>query len=577
MKKRIFASLSLVGTVITLVTALLTLSAFYQLFTAQAREQLRTEAELLSRAINQDEAGSETYLEALAGGVSDKSLRLTVVSPDGQVRFDSQSNPAAMENHLGREEIAGAFQTGFGEAVRQSDTVGKDTFYCAVRLADGSVLRVARNLDSITTVFLNVLPLMLLIVALLLAGGLLVSKWLTRRLIAPLNGAAAALLEGGAADENAAPPYEELEPFFQRIGEQRDEIRAHLRLLRKERDSFDQIIGQMKEGLVLIDAEKNILSVNPAALLMLGSREGDWRGQSLLSVSRNPVLNQAVEDAFHSLLDRDAPFRTRGGCEVSAAVHPAIQDGKLSGAVILLVDVTAQKRAEQVRREFSANVSHELKTPLTSINGFAEMIENGMASSEADVRKFAGFIHREAGRLIGLIGDIMRLSQIEELSPGAGAETRDLAAAVREAASRLGPMAREKDVALTVDADGPVMLRAMRRMMDELVANLAENAMKYNRPGGTVEILVRQEDGEAVLTVRDNGIGIGREHQERIFERFYRVDKSRSKQSGGTGLGLSIVKHIVEYHGGKISLESEPGAGTEITVRLPVGENNKKE
>jgi len=573
MRKRIYLTLCLTAIIATLLTSTLTLYAFYGVFTRETEAQLRTEGKLLAQTLSYSGENDQAYLNSLSKQVK-SDLRITLVKADGTVFFDSSVDYKTMANHADRPEIAAAMQSGSGENVHFSQTLGRDTYYYAIRLADGNVLRVARQLASISASFWDMLPLIIGIIALILIVSFIIASALTKKLIRPLEKVTRnmdAIISGQKEDND--PIYDELEPFFAKIKEQNKQISLYLEELREERDTIEAVSKQMKEGLILIDRRKNILSVNNSAITLLNAKEGIYTGQNLMALTRNMELNIAASNAITEGEGTDFTIHTtHGNCRLM--INPAYAEGEISGAILLMIDVTEQIKAEQIRREFSANVSHELKTPLTSINGFAEMIENGMASDPKDVTRFASFIHRESSRLISTINDIMRLSEIEETNQQASFEQVDLLELAHQVKETLFYIAKEKDVELILDGPGS-NIEANSRMIEELIFNLTDNAIKYNRPGGQVRITIDENEAakEATIIVADNGIGIPEEHQKRIFERFYRVDKSRSKQSGGTGLGLSIVKHIVEYHNGKIDLQSSSDTGTTITVHLPLDQN----
>lgn len=559
MKRNVYWSLCAAAIGMALLTAALTLWSAHGLLVRQVQQELRDEHKLIARSVAYTGEERLDYLSSL--DIRFDSFRVTLITPEGGVLFDSDNDRAGMENHLDRPEVREALSVGSGEDIRRSETMGLDTCYYAAALPDGSVLRVSKQTRSIGAVFAGVIPLMAGIVLVTLLLSMLLASRLTRRLVRPVEALAEDL-------ENTASlrGYEELEPFYRKLREKNRLIGEQMERLRAERDTIKTITSNMKEGLLLLGREKEVLSVNAAALSLLGSPAGEYEGKNVLVVTRDAELGACIERAAGGegadvVLERD-------GRACHAFASPVREDGgQVAGTIVLLLDVTEQQRAEQVRREFTANVSHELKTPLTSISGFAEMLQNGMASGEEDVKRFAGRIYSEARRLIALTDDIIRLSRIEQ-SGAVEDEPVELRALCEGAAEALRFPAEQKQVAIAVSGD-LVTVRGSRQMLDELVCNLADNAVKYNRPGGRVDLSVRREGDWAAVTVADTGIGIPREHQARIFERFYRVDKSRSKQTGGTGLGLSIVKHIVERHGGSISLESAPGAGTSVTVRLP--------
>ncbi|OUO67223.1 ATP-binding protein [Anaerotruncus colihominis] len=559
MKKRVFWSLCSISVLMVLLTAALTLRSYYAVLLGQAQRDLADDFKLVARSIDFTRPDEVAYLQSL--GLQFDSFRITMISPDGTVLFDTDNDSASMENHLERPEVAAALDGRTGSDVRHSDTMGMDTVYYAGRLSDGTVLRVSKQTRSVGAAFAAGVPVMLVIVAAAIAICLFVSSRLTRRLLRPIEALADNLEQGarGAA-------YEELEPFFAKIREQNRLIQEQVKRLREERDTINTITSNMKEGMVLLDLERGILSVNHSALMLLDAAEGVYEGKNILNLSRSELLGDCAGKALAGAAADAVLERDGRACHIFAS---PVRDagGAICGAIVLLLDVTEQQRAEQVRRDFAANVSHELKTPLTSISGFAEMMENGMADNSQDVRRFAGRIYTQAQRLIALTDDIIRLSRIEraDLTENVPVELRALC---DRAVETLRFTAEQKQVEIAVTG-GSAPVRGDRQMLDELITNLVDNAVKYNRPGGRVDVSLSVQDGLVCLRVADTGIGIPKEHQERIFERFYRVDQSRSKQTGGTGLGLSIVKHVVERHGGSITLESVPGEGTAVTVRLP--------
>ncbi len=559
MKKRMYWSQCITAILVALVTAALTLWPVYGLLVRQARGTLANEWKLIAQSIAYAGPDSGSYLSSL--NVRSDSFRITLIAPDGKVLYDSDSELAYQENHLDRPEIAAAFSEGKGENMRHSDTLGLDLYYYAQKLPDGNVLRVSNQARSIGAVFVTIIPIMLFIVLLIFIVSMLAASRMTRRFILPIQ-----KLAENINDPVEPEGYEELEPFIVKIRRQNRLIHEQVERLRAERDTISVITHNMNEGLILLDQSHNVLSVNSSALSLLGARPGEYEGKNILMISRNTDLTACIADATEKgesgslLLEKDGR-----SCRVS--VSAVYRGEEICGAIVLLLDVTEQQRAEKIRRDFTANVSHELKTPLTSISGFAEMIENGMVKGETDIQKFAGRIYQEANRLIVLTDDIIRLSRIEQDGTPAKepVELRELCDNVIRS---LRFVSDRKQVELSVTGE-PLTINGNPRMLEELVQNLCDNAVKYNLPGGRVDVSVRQDGSNAVLTVSDTGIGIPREYQKRIFERFYRVDKSRSKQTGGTGLGLSIVKHIVECHGGSIRLESTENVGTTITVCLP--------
>ena len=544
MTSKIFRSTVFVAALVLLSSLSVILGVLYNHFTDVQVAQLKDE---LSLAVT----GTEQYGNAFLENVEADRFRVTWIDKDGTVLFDTQADQSAMENHADREEIREAMETGTGSAVRNSSTMTEQTYYEAMRLYDGTVLRVSANQASAWALMIDLLWPIVLIGVLAIGLSLVLARRMARKIVGPLN---VLDLERPLANDT----YEELSPLLRRINRQHLQIEAQMRKLRRKADEFSQITSHMQEGLVVLDKETNIRSINSAAVKIFGAEENSV-GSSFFRLGGSNALRPALNDA----LDRGHGTATlaENGRVYRFDMSRIRSDGRLLGAVILAVDVTEAQNAEQLRREFSANVSHELKTPLQSIIGSAELLESGMVRPE-DAPRFVGHIRREAARLVDLIEDIIRLSQLDEgIAPTM--EDVDLLALAQEVKTILEPCAAEKDVRIEVSGQG-FPLTGVRRMLQEVIYNLCDNAVKYNVPGGRVQIRV---DGRK-LTVSDTGIGIPQEHQVRIFERFYRVDKSHSKASGGTGLGLSIVKHAVAYHNAKITLDSAPGKGTAISIQF---------
>ena len=461
-----------------------------------------------------------------------------------------------MENHKDRTEIQDALKLGQGQSSRYSSTLMEKTLYFARRLKDGSVLRISVSRATAWRLVLGMLqPVLMVLAAALLLSGLLAGR-LSKKIVEPLNH-----LDLEHPLDNEC--YEEISPLLNRINRQHEEIQQQLRVMRQRTDEFNQIIGNMQEGLVLLDEKENVLSINAAAMKLFGVEE-NCVGQSFLTVDRNHEISLAIQQA---LSDGHAEIRChRGGRVYQFDLSRIDSDGRVVGAVLLAFDITEQEYAERNRREFTANVSHELKTPLQGILGSAELIEKGMVQTE-DVPHFIGQIRTEATRMVTLIGDIIRLSQLDE-GDEMPREKVELFALAEEVTDSLKDEAAKKTVTLVVEGQA-ASIEGVRRLLYEIFYNLCDNAIKYNVPGGSVHFFVDSNEKSAVVKVADTGIGIPAEDQSRVFERFYRVDKSHSKASGGTGLGLSIVKHAVQYHHGSIELKSEPGKGTEITCIFP--------
>ena len=550
MTKRIFRATLLVGVAVLIASLTLVMGALYSYFGRVQESQLRDE---LSLAVVGVEQNGTDYLRKLE---SDQ-YRITWLRADGAVLYDTQADAESMENHAQRQEVQQALATGEGESSRYSDTLLQKTVYYAKRLPDGTVLRLSAIRVTTGVLVLNMLqPILLVLAAALILSGVLASR-LARRITEPLN-----RLDLEHPLENDT--YEELAPLLRRMEHQRRQIDRQMDELRRRSEEFEQITGSMSEGLVLLDEAGVILSINPAARRLLDAAE-NCVGQDLLTVDRDVALSDALRQAAGQ---GHSEFRgQRNGREYQFDVTRIQSEGRTAGTVLLVFDVTERAFAERNRREFTANVSHELKTPLQGIIGSAELLENGLVKQE-DVPRFIGHIRSEAQRLVTLIGDIIRLSQLDEGEP-MPAEPVELLALAREAAESLQSAAAARNVTITVEGE-PVELTGVRRLLYEIVFNLCDNAIKYNTDGGRVQVTVTKENETAAVTVRDTGIGIPPDQQDRVFERFYRVDKSHSKASGGTGLGLSIVKHAVQYHHGAIHLQSEVGKGTEIRVTFPV-------
>ena len=550
MTKRIFRATLLVGVAVLIASLTLVMGALYSYFGRVQESQLRDE---LSLAVVGVEQNGTDYLRKLK---SDQ-YRITWLRADGAVLYDTQADAESMENHAQRQEVQQALATGEGESSRYSDTLLQKTVYYAKRLPDGTVLRLSAVRVTAGVLVLNMLqPILLVLAAALILSGVLASR-LARRITEPLN-----RLDLEHPLENET--YEELAPLLRRMEHQRRQIDRQMDELRRRSEEFEQITGSMSEGLVLLDEAGVILSINPAARRLLDAAE-NCVGQDLLTVDRDVALSDALRQAAEQ---GHSEFRgQRNGREYQFDVTRIQSEGRTAGTVLLVFDVTERAFAERNRREFTANVSHELKTPLQGIIGSAELLENGLVKQE-DVPRFIGHIRSEAQRLVTLIGDIIRLSQLDEGEP-MPAEPVELLALAREAAESLQSAAAARNVTVTVEGE-PVELTGVRRLLYEIVFNLCDNAIKYNTDGGRVQVTVTKENETAAVTVRDTGIGIPPDQQDRVFERFYRVDKSHSKASGGTGLGLSIVKHAVQYLHGAIHLQSEVGKGTEIRVTFPL-------
>ena len=548
MTKKIFRSIIAVAMVVLLAGLFIASTFLYDYFNKSQVSQLKEELSLV--ATNVDKVGIE-YFDNFNSPV----FRFTLIDADGGVLYDSQATAEDMENHLEREEIAEALESGHGSSARYSSTLTERTFYEATRLESGKVLRISVSQVTVGALILGMLPAICAIVLISIVVALLLSHKMAKSIVKPLNELD---LESPAENET----YEELAPILTKLNKQHKQITRQMQELRQKSDEFEQITASMNEGLVLLDKKGMILSINAAAKKLFGADEMAI-GRDFLTLDRSADMSRAIEKALDG---KKAELREeRNGSEYQFIINHTESDGKMIGVVILCFDITETAFAERTRKEFTANVSHELKTPLQSIIGSAELLENGLVKPE-DTKRFVGNIKNEATRLVSLINDIIRLSQLDEDSETA-TESVDLYDIANEVIEVLIVSASKKQVKLRLNGESCVM-NGIRRYLYEIVYNLCDNAIRYNKDGGKVMIDLKNKDGNIVLSVSDTGIGIPAEHQNRIFERFYRVDKSHSKETGGTGLGLSIVKHAVAYHGGTIKLESKLGEGTTITVEF---------
>ena len=546
MTKKIFRSIITVAMVVLLASLFIASSFLYDYFNKSQVTQLKEELSLV--ATNVDKVGTE-YFDNFDSSV----FRFTLVSADGSVLYDSQAKAEDMENHLDREEIAEALENGNGSSARYSSTLTERTFYEATRLQNGNVLRISISQVTVGALILGMLPAICAIVLISIVVALVLSHKMAKSIVKPLNELD---LENPAENET----YEELTPILTKINKQHKQITRQMRELKQKSDEFEQITASMNEGLVLLDKKGIVLSINAAAKKLFSADETAV-GRDFLTLDRSTDMSRAIEKALDG---KRAEFREeRNGSEYQFVINRTESDGKTVGIVILCFDVTETAFAERNRKEFTANVSHELKTPLQSIIGSAELLENGLVKPE-DTKRFVGNIKNEATRLVLLINDIIRLSQLDEDSEPA-TESVDLYDVANEVVEILTVSAAKKQVELHLNGE-PCVMNGIRRYLYEIIYNLCDNAIRYNKDGGKVIVDLKNKDSNIILSVSDTGIGIPAEHQSRIFERFYRVDKSHSKETGGTGLGLSIVKHAVAYHGGKLKLDSTVNVGTTITV-----------
>ena len=544
MTKRIFRSIVIVATLVLFVCFGVTLGVLYSHYSDLHWQQLGNE---LTIAQNGLEQYGEDYLDALSKG----NFRFTWIEKSGTVLHDTQTSYETMDNHADREEIKEAFVYGSGESQRYSDTVTTKMLYKAVKLQDGSVLRISTAQDSVLALLLEVLFPLVLIYLIAIAVSLMLARRMANRIVNPLN------------DLNLDNPlscntYDEISPLLHRIEKQNKQISAQVAQLKEKTDQFEQTTSSMSEGLVLLDSEGKILSINPAAARLFETSKA-CVGLDFLVVDRSQAMSGGVKQA---LAKQHCDFRiTKHGSEYQIGISPIVSGNRLLGAVVLAFDVTEQVNAQRNRQEFTANVSHELKTPLQSILNSAQLLQSGLVKPE-DVQKFTGYICSEAERLLQLINDIIRLSQLDE-SGEFPQESVNLYAVTSQVLQTLLPAADSRNITVELLGEHTV-ITGVRQLAYELIYNLCDNAIRYNKDGGKVTVTV----GKDSITVKDTGIGIPKEHQARIFERFYRVDKSHSRETGGTGLGLSIVKHAAQQLGAIIEIESEPNIGTTVIVKF---------
>jgi two-component system phosphate regulon sensor histidine kinase PhoR len=550
MKNKIFRALVVLAAMAVLVASGLITFLVSQDYFNETKKELAQEARYISMGL---ESGGDNFLNKIAAE-NGSNVRITLIDKDGIVLFDNQAEAKTLENHAMRQEVMEAVAVGAGEAERFSDTLDKTTYYYAVRLEDGKILRLARTIDSIYKSVLQMLPIMggIVIVVAFLAS--VVARRVTFNLIKPLD---QVNLDEPLDNET----YDELAPFLTRIAKQKRQLSKNLKKLRGKQEELTIITNNMNEGLVLLNGQQNVLFINESAAKIFGFSAKEVVGRNILTVDRAQEVQDLLQKVSQAgkgegLYEKDRHFYQLSGSSVNG-----------SGSVILIYDVTEKMTAEKLRREFSANVSHELKTPLQSILGYAEIMKNGLVKDE-DKQRFLERIHAEAGNMIELIQNIMELSRLDENKTLDEFEDVDLLKLAQSVTLRLKHKAQTKGVTLNVSGSSACVC-GVQSILSEVLYNLVDNSIKYNKDNGKVDVKVQDGSEEVTVSVSDTGIGIGAADRERVFERFYRADKSHSKEIGGTGLGLSIVKHGVLFHKGRVELESEPGVGTTITFVLP--------
>ena len=550
MTKKIFKSIMFVCALVLAVGLAAVMGILYSNFDGQMRKELSKEATYLAYGVEQQ---GVDYLK----NIKDKSARITYIDQDGTVLFDNEADVSEMKNHSDRTEFQKAEKYGAGESSRYSDTLSEKTIYYALRLKDGTVLRVSGTQDSVLALVENLIfPLCGLLCLMLILSGIMASA-ISKRIVKPINE-----LDLESPKENQI--YEELSPLLSKIHRQNREIQNQLELAKQQQEEFSLITENMQEGLIVIDKYTMILSANSSAWNLF-HMDRVRQGESVYCLDREEEFRHAIEQVLSG--EHTELVLKLNGSDIQLIANPVIRDKKTEGAVVLLVNVTEKLERESLRREFSANVSHELKTPLTSISGFAEIMQGGLVKNE-DIPKFAGRIYKESQRLLQLVEDVIQISQLDEEKTSYVWEPVDVYQVCKNAFESLKEKAKRLNVHLYICGER-MKMEAVRTLLEEAIYNVCDNAIKYNRNDGSVSVFLVQTAQEIQIVVKDTGVGIPKEDQDRVFERFYRVDKSHSKEIGGTGLGLSIVKHAVGALKGSVILRSEEGNGTEITLRFP--------
>jgi len=572
MRKRVFYIIIILLVITTTTAFVLSSLAYYNFYVKEAKDQLKTIVELTSN--NKDNWSDDIHIHSSVSNITNSvnyEIRITIVDEIGNVIFDNFANYQTIENHRNRPEIEKAFNTGYGEDTRLSKTLKNDTYYYATKLDDNTVLRLSRELSSIRNMFKNIVPMLMSLFLIIIVISFVVASSITKKIIKHINLIATSLDDLMENDETniRIDVYDELEPFAYKIKAQKLKINEYISEIKYERDTIGIITENMKEGFILLNKEKNILSINASGKRMVGNERFDLNEhKNVLELTRRTEILKNIEAAIadnkHIVYDADC---NRHHYRYYFSPVAEKENNSVDGLMILIEDVTLEKNAEIMRREFSANVSHELKTPLTTIIGFAEMIKEGLITDQESIKKYCGMINNEGLRLITLIEDIIRLSKIEEGVDIDNSTIINLKDISNEVCKLLSNKADDRNIKLLSHVEN-ICMKANKSYISELLYNLVDNGIKYNYNGGIVEININKCSGIINIIVKDNGLGISDEHLDRIFERFYRVDKSRSKETGGTGLGLSIVKHIVEVYDGKIEIRSKKNKGTEITIKF---------
>jgi len=559
MKQTILQNMIILTVIAVLASAVFTTAAVYTVFNNKLREELENSADFVTDLL---EAGYDLEELLRSDAVANSATRITLIAEDGEVLFDNHADIREMENHLHREEVQEALEEGSSQTVRRSRTIGTRTLYYAVRLNSGQILRFAVTTESIVYTLYRLLTLIGIMLVAVITAAFLLGEKMAEGIIYPLNNLD---LDNPLNNE----VYGEITPLLTRIHRQNLAIEQQIQQLQAQQDDFIALTNNMAEGLIVVDKTGRIVTVNISALNLFGesnNSDTSFIGKNLLVLSRDIHLNQAVEEALKGEKAEDVITVNEKSYQVFA--DPIFEGSAVRGALVLLIDISSKYAVEQMRKEFAGNVSHELKTPLTAISSYAELIKDGIARPE-DIPEFAAHIYAETQRMIALVDDTLKLSRLDEKVDLGPTQSINLLALAGQAEQALRPLADNRQVEVKVSGR-PLTVAGNEAILFEMVYNLIDNAIKFSNTGGHVDVKVLEQDGAVLLQVADQGIGIPKQHQGRVFERFYRVDKSHSKKTGGTGLGLSIVKHAALYHNAEVSLESEENKGTTVTVKFNV-------
>lgn len=545
MNKKIFRSSVAVALVVLISSIVLIMSILFQYFENQLQSELESEANYIAYAV---ENQGIDYIN----NFSNSSKRITLISPDGDVLADTSADESGLENHSDRQEVIDALKNGKGTSIRYSKTLAEKTIYYAMKMQDGNILRVSTTQYTVAAILFSIIQPILIVFVIAVAISFALAQKVSKSIIKPIN-------ELDLDNPLNNEPYDELAPLLRKISKQKHTIEKQIKEAEHKQEEFRLITENMKEGFIVVDNKRNLLTYNRSALKLLGiSRD---KPDDILSAD-NDKLTFVIDKALDGV--REKSNLTLNDNYYSLIANPVFENDNVIGAVVLIIDVTESVKREQLRQEFTSNVSHELKTPLTSISGFAEIMKNG-GTPDSVVTDFSSSIYDEAQRLITLVNDIIKISELDEKNARVDCEEVDLYELSADIINRLKPIADKRNISLNLIGESTVV-SGTEKILDEMIYNLCDNAIKYNVDSGTVDIILSESNNHIKLTVRDTGIGIPQSEQNRVFERFYRVDKSHSKEIGGTGLGLSIVKHAAIYHNAEIKLKSEFGKGTSITV-----------